>query len=31
MRQDRKERELVEPEFAEQVVSINHVAKVVKV
>ena len=30
MRQDRKERELVEPEFAEQVVSINHVAKVVK-
>ena len=31
MRQDRKERELnVEPEFHEQVVSINHVAKVVK-
>ena len=31
MRQDRKEKELnVEPEFAEQVVSINHVAKVVK-
>ena len=31
MRQDRKERELnVEPEFREQVVSINHVAKVVK-
>ena len=30
MRQDRKERELVEPEFAEQVVSINHVATVVK-
>ena len=31
MRQDRKEKELnVEPEFHEQVVSINHVAKVVK-
>ena len=31
MRQDRKERELNnEPEFSEQVVSINHVAKVVK-
>jgi len=31
MRQDRKERELnSEPEFSEQVVSINHVAKVVK-
>ena len=31
MRQDRKEKELnVEPEFYEQVVSINHVAKVVK-
>ena len=31
MRQDRKEKELnVEPEFSEQVVSINHVAKVVK-
>ena len=31
MRQDRKEKELnVEPEFAEQVVSINHVVKVVK-
>lgn len=31
MRQDRKEKELnAEPEFEEQVVSINHVAKVVK-